>query len=278
MPSDLIDPKDLAAVVAGYEVVDLTVPLAEHMPGHWPTHVPFQRKIYNYYAPQPAQIQPLHGFRGPYYTAFLTLDEHCGTHVDAPCHFIPPPGSGLPHANNWGNATLDKVDLSRLMGPAAVIDVTGLKDTGGDGISPEITAEQVERWEVRHGRLKGTEVVLFRSDWDHHYVPMPEGGAYASDLFLRGKGPGWPAPGIGCIDLLLDRGCTTLGLDGVSVGGVHDPAPAHLHGMGQGMLFIELLANLNRMPARGAFFVYLPLNILGGSAGPGRAVGFVPKH
>src|SRR5687767_8653752 len=123
MSSDLYDPKDLAAVVAGYEVVDLTVPLAENLPSHWPTHMPFQRKIYNWYAPQPDQIQPLHGFRGPYYTAFLTLDEHCGTHVDAPCHMIPPPDSGLPQAGPSGDITLDKVDISRFMGPAAVIDV-----------------------------------------------------------------------------------------------------------------------------------------------------------
>lgn len=278
MPVEHIDPKDLAAVIAGYEVVDLTVPLAENLPGHWPTHVPFQRKIYNWYEARPDQIQPLHAFRGPYYTAFLTIDEHCGTHIDAPCHMIPPPDSGLPAANEWGNVTLDKVDLNRMMGPAAVIDVTELKDTGADGVSPQITAEHVERWEKEHGKLKGTEVVLFRSDWDAHYRPMPEGGAYGADPFLRGKGPGWPAPGIECLDLLLDRGCMTLGLDGVSVGGVDDPVPAHHHGLGKGMLFIELLANLNRMPPRGAFFVYLPLHILGGSAGPGRAVGFVPRH
>jgi len=183
----------------------------------------------------------------------------------------------LPHAGEWGDVTLDKVNLQRLMGPAAVIDVTELKDTGGDGISPEIMPGHVERWEAAHGRLKGTEVVLFRSDWDHHYVPMPEGGAYAADPFLKAQGPGWPAPGVACLDLLMDRGVMTLGLDGVSVGGVHDPAPAHHHGLGNGMLFIELLANLKRMPPRGAFFVYLPLNIVGGSAGPGRAVGFVPK-
>jgi isatin hydrolase len=278
MPSDLIDPKDLAAVIEGYDIVDLTVPLAENLPGFWPTHVPFQRKIYNYYAPQPQQIQPLHGFRGPYYTAFLTLDEHCGTHVDAPCHFIPPPDSGLPHANEWGNVTLDKVDITRLLGPAAVIDVTELKDTGDDGKSPQIMPEHVKRWEQEHGRLREGEIVLFRSDWDQHYVPFPEGGKYAADPFLRGIGPGWPAPGIECLDLLLDRGCMTLGLDGVSVGGVDDPAPAHHHGLSKGMLFIELLANLNRLPARGTFFVYLPLNIQGGSAGPGRAVGFVPKN
>lgn len=274
------DPGALAAAFANCDVVDLTVPLAENLPGSWPTHVPFQRKIFNYYAPQSEGLQPLHGFRGPYYTAFMTLDEHCGTHVDAPCHFIPPLETGLPHASDWGSVTLDKIDLSRLMGPAAVIDVTELKDTGGDGISPEILPSHVERWEDEHGRLDGTEIVLFRSDWDDHYVPIPAGGgAYASDAFLRGVGPGWPAPGVDCLRFLYEeRGISVVGLDGVSVGGVHDPAPAHHYGLGKGMLFVELLANLKQLPPRGAYFIYLPLHIQGGSAGPGRAVGLVPRQ
>src|SRR5207245_76998 len=102
--------ESLVAAVAGFEVVDLTVTLAEHLPGAWPTHMPFQRKIFNWYAAGPAgQIQLLHGFRGPYQTAFLTLDEHCGTHIDAPAHFIPPPGSGLPAEGEMNFMTEEKL-------------------------------------------------------------------------------------------------------------------------------------------------------------------------
>jgi kynurenine formamidase len=268
----------LAAAMGNVEIVDLTVPLAEGLPGNWPTHMPFQRKVYNWYAPQEHPQQPFHGFRGPYYTAFLMLDEHCGTHIDSPAHFIPPADSGLPHASEWGNVTLDKVPLSRMMGPARVVDATDLKDTGDPGTSPQITPGHVLAHEAKFGKLEPGDIVLFRSDWDEHYVPMPEGGAYANDPFLAAKGPGWPAPGIPCLELLLERGVTVLGLDGVSVGGVDDPAPAHHFGLGKGMLYIELLANLKQIPERGAYFVYLPLNISGGSAGPGRAIALVPRE
>ncbi|MCA9859827.1 MAG: cyclase family protein [Thermomicrobiales bacterium] len=268
----------LAAALGNVEIVDLTVPLAEGLPANWPTHMPFQRKVYNWYAAQDHPTQPLHGFRGPYYTAFLTLDEHCGTHIDSPAHFIPPPDSGLPHASEMGLITLDKVPLNRMMGPARVVDATDLKDTGEPGTSPQISTEHVLRHEADYGKLEPGDIVLFRSDWDEHYVPIPDGGgAYAADPFLAGRGPGWPAPGIPCLELLLERGVMTLGLDGVSVGGVDDPAPAHHYGLGKGMLYIELLANLKKLPPNGAWFVYLPLNIRGGSAGPGRAIAFVPK-
>lgn len=267
----------LAAAMAEMEIVDLTVPLAEGLPANWPTHMPFQRKVYNWYASQDHPLQPLHGFRGPYYTAFLTLDEHCGTHIDAPAHFIPPPDSGLPHAGEMGNVTLDKVPLARMSGPARVIDATDLKDTGAPGTSPQILPDHVLRHEADYGPLEPGDIVLFRSDWDVHYVSMPAGGAYAADPFLAGRGPGWPAPGIPTLELLLERGVTILGLDGVSVGGVDDPAPAHHFGLGKGMLYIELLANLAQVPPRGAWFLYLPLSIRGGSAGPGRAIALVPR-
>src|SRR6476661_8228177 len=96
----------LRAGVRGSTVVDLTVAVAQELPCAWPTHMPFQSKLYNYFADNPNQNQPTWGFRGPYHTAVLTIDEHCGTHIDAPSHFIPPPGSGLPNAGEIGTQTL----------------------------------------------------------------------------------------------------------------------------------------------------------------------------
>lgn len=269
----------LAQLLAGFRasrVVDLTVTLAEHLPAAWPTHMPYQRKLYNWYANDPNHPQPAFGFRGPYQTAVLTLDEHCGTHIDAPAHFIPPPGSGLPEAGEIGNVTLEQLDLTKMMGPAAVIDVTSLTGQGEGGVSPEILPEHIEQWEQAHGRLQGDDIVLFRSDWDQFYLPMPDGAPYVLNPFLLHEGPGWPTPGIPALQTLLDRGVTTIGLDGVSVGASHAGVPPHVFGLGRGMMYVELLANLRELPARGAFFIFLPIKIQGGSAGPGRAVALVP--
>ena len=266
----------LLAGVRASTVVDLTVALAEDLPGAWPTHMPFQRKLYNYFANNPDQHQPTMGFRGPYHTAVLTLDEHCGTHIDAPSHFIPLADSGLPNAGELGAITLEKLDLAKMMGPAAVIDVTSLTGQGEGGVSPEILPEHIAAWEAEHGQLTPGDIVLFRSDWDQFYQPMPDGAGYVLNPFLLQKGPGWPTPGIPALQLLLDRGVTTIGLDGVSVGASHDGVPPHVFGLGRGMMYIELLANLKELPARGAFFIFLPIKIKGGSAGPGRAIALVP--
>jgi len=268
----------LVAAVQGSELVDLSVTLAEHLPGAWPTHMPFQRKVFNWYAPRPEQIQPIPASRGPYQTAWLTLDEHCGTHFDAPTHFIPPPDSGLPHAGALGLETGDRVALGRLMGPAAVIDATELTGTGTGGVSPEITPELIERWEEAHGPLRAGEVALFRTDYDRLYRPLPEGNAYILDPVLLGTGSGWPTPGVPALQLLLDRGVRVVGLDGASVGAAHDGAPTHQFGLGRGMLYIELLTNLDRLPPRGAFLIFLPIKIGGSTGGPGRAIALVPAQ
>ncbi len=269
----------LGSLLAGFRastVVDLTVTLSEEFPSAWPTHMPFQRKVFNYFANDADHPQPVLGSRGPYHTAFVILDEHCGTHIDAPAHFIPPPDSGLLNAAEIGKVTLEQLDLSKMMGPAAVIDVTSLTGTGEGGVSPEILPEHIVLWESEHGTLKPDDIVLFRSDWDQFYLPMPDGAPYVLNPFLLQQGPGWPTPGIPALQLLLDRGVTTIGLDGVSVGAAHEGVPPHVFGLGQGMMYIELLANLKSVPPRGAFFIFLPIKIKGGSAGPGRAVALVP--
>lgn len=267
----------LLSAIANCDIVDLTVTLAEHLPAAWPTHMPYQRKIYNWYANDQSQYQPLPGHRGPYQTAVLTLDEHCGTHIDAPSHFIPPPGSGLPNEAAIGSVSLEQLDLAKMIGPAAVIDVTDLTGQGEGGVSPEITPAHIERFEAAHGPLAADDIVLFRSDWDARYLPFPEGSAYVHDSFLMRQGPGWPTPGIPCLQALLDRGVTTIGLDGVSVGAAHEGVPPHVFGLGRGMMYVELLANLSKLPPRGALFIFLPIKIDRGSAGPGRAIGLVPR-
>lgn len=267
----------LLAAVQGSELIDLTVTLAEHLPGSWPTHVPFQRKVFNWYAAREGQIQPIHALRGPYQTAWLAIDEHCGTHFDAPTHFIPPPDSGLPHASELGLETGDKVALNRLIGPAAVIDATELSSQGEGGVSPEITVDLVQRWEATHGDLQPGEIVLFRTDWDDRYQPLPAGSSYVFESFVLGKGSGWPTPGIPLLQHLLDRGVRTIGLDGVSVGAAHDGAPPHQFGLGRGMLYIELLSNLRQLPPRGALFMFLPIKVQGSTGGPGRAIALVPR-
>lgn len=266
---------DLAAVLAGTEVVDLSVPLAEDLPCFWTTHVPFQHKTWNWFTTERTPWGSVSDGNGPYATKWMVLDEHTGTHMDAPCHFIPPPDSGLPGAGELGAVTAADVPPRQLMGPAAVLDVTGLSGAEG-GVSPFVGVDTVLAWEKEHGELRAGDVVLLRTGWDRWYRRGPDGGAYLRSVIESGQRPGWPAPDVEAMELLLARGVRCAGIDAPSMGAAHDPRPVHLAGLGGGMVFVEALAGLDRLPPRGAWFCFLPLRIEGGTGAPGRAVAFRP--
>jgi kynurenine formamidase len=132
-------------------VIDLSVTVAADLPAAWPTHMPFQAKVWNYFVPL-RELQGSIPSSAPYQTRFWVIDEHTGTHFDAPIHFVPPAGSGLPWAGPAGAETGDQVPVRDLMGPAVVVDVTELAGRSDHGQSPWITRTLLESWEQRQGR------------------------------------------------------------------------------------------------------------------------------
>jgi kynurenine formamidase len=256
-------------------VVDLSVTLSEVLPGTWPGHMTFAHHNWNWFAEVEGPTGHTRSI-GPYQTNFLVIDEHCGTHFDAPTHFVPPEGSGLPLAGTLGAETGDRVPPDDLMGPAVVVDVRSLSEEGKPGVSPFITDEHILAWEEEHGPVREGEVVLFRTDWDRHYVEGEEGLRYMHGSLVTGDAPGWPAPAPEAILYLHERGVKTVGIDAPSIGSAHDPVPVHQEGLSRGVRYVEVLTNLGELPARGAYFVFLPLKIAGSSGGPGRAIALLP--
>ena len=260
-------------------VVDLTVLLAETLPAHWGSNPPFARWTNNWFE-QTTNVygSPASGSNGPYYSQRFVLDEHTGTQTDFPAHFVPPPDSGLAHAGPMGAITGDKYPLSRMMGPAVVIDVTDLRDAAEPGFSAAITVERIQAWESEHGSIQPGEVVLFHSGYsDAYYKPFPEGARMTTEPVVMKTAPGWPAPTPEAVKYLFDRGVWHLGTDGASMGPVEDGQPTHLAGLQQGMSWEELLINLGELPVRGAFYIALPLKVADQSGAPTRAIALLPE-
>ncbi|NYI67229.1 cyclase family protein [Spelaeicoccus albus] len=252
-------------------IIDLTLLLAEELPAAWAKHMPYQQKTFNYFANVDSQASPLKSATGPYQTRWLLIDEHTGTHVDAPAHFIPEPDTGLPHAADVGSVTVEQIPLDQLMGPAVVVDIPEDLPGAGPGISPMITADFLTAWETENGAIEPNDVVLFRTNWDKHYVAGPNGFAYCHDPLVTRKGPGWPAPDEEAIRLLMDRGVRCVGTDGASMGSSHDGAGVHHLGLAARVAYIEALGNLKELPVRGAMFCFAPLKVARGTGAPGRA-------
>lgn len=252
-------------------VVDLTLLIDEQLPATWPGHMPFMRRTWNWYEAMTCGPEVNGSINGPYFTEALVMDEHIGTHFDAPAHVVPERGPGQPNA-----MTGDLIDPAVFCGEAIVIDATGLHGTRG-GVSPLIEAAAILDVEARLGRqLTADDVVLFRSDWDvRFYKTGPAGSAYAQDVLVGGTAPGWPAPSVEAVELLIKRGVRCAGTDAPSMGPSEGGAPVHVAGLGAGMVFIEGLANLAALPVSGGHFQFLPLKIARSSGGPGRAIAWL---
>jgi isatin hydrolase len=246
------------------KIVDLSVTLSEHLPATWPEHMPFAHKNWSWFEEDELPTGACTCSLGPYVTHFFILDEHAGTHVDAPSHYF-----------RDGDSS-EKLDLSKLIGPAAVVDLRRLDGEAEDGASPTITVAHLEAWEAEHGRFQPGEVVLLSTGWSRHYVRGEAGRAFLHEPVVLQSRPAWPAPEADAAIFLHERGVTTIGIDAPSIGSAEEGNEVHRAGLSRKMAFVEGLANLDRLPPRGASFVFLPLKIEVASGAPGRAIAILP--
>lgn len=240
----------------------------EFAAGRWIdlTHAFDERTIY-WPTEQGFQFEP--GANGPtpkgyYYAAnrFRTA-EHGGTHLDAPRHFAE------------GRHTTDQVEPERLVGEAAVVDVTA-RCTADPGY--EVTADDLVAWEERHGRQLVDVIVLLRTGWASRwgdreaYLGTAATGPQAvPQLRFPGLAPEaakW---------LVEQRRVKAVGIDTASID--HGPSTtfgSHVALCSANVPIFENVADLARVPAAGAFVVALPMKIAGGSGGPLRIMARLP--
>ena len=201
---------------------------------------------------------------GGYFYAANTfcMPEHGGTHLDAPLHFSE---SGRP---------ADQVPLEQLIAPAVVIDITGRASANRDY---RATAEDVLQFEKTNGTIARGTIVLLRTGWSRYW---PDAKAYLGD-----DTPGdasklsFPSYGVDAAKLLVEqRGVAALGIDTASIDyGRSTDFQVHRIVAANNVPGFENLTNLDRLPARGAIVIALPMKIEGGSGGPLRAVALVPR-
>jgi len=283
-PAKAADPTVRSGSAAGSDgalcIIDLSVLIDEDLPCYWPTHIPFQHKTWNWFVDRDTPAGPLSGRLGPYTTRWMLMDEHTGTHLDAPAHFLPPPGSGIEHEHPLGATTGEQVPLSQLSGRPRVMDVRHMVDTSAEGESPLIDAAQVRAWEAEAGPLLPGDVMLLRCDWDDRYLPGAEGAAYAHQPIVTRSIPAWPAPTPDMVVYIAKRGVRCLGTDAPSVGAAQDGQPVHVAGLGAGLVYLECLANLAAIPTDEpeAIFLFAPIKVRGGTGAPGRAFVILPPR
>ncbi len=250
----------LAALGTGeVQVVDLTAPLSESTP-ILQLPPPFANTI-----PLSTDVVSAFDDDGPMWRwNNLHLGEHTGTHLDAPAHWV----------SGRDGRTVDAIPASRLIGPAAVVDVSAACAQDADFV---LEPEHLLAWEAEHGRIPDGAWLLLRTGWSDR--------AQDAAAFLNADqdGPHTPGPSAACARwLATERPITGLGVETVGIdagaAGTFDPIfPAHYFLLGADRYGLTQLQNLDRLPATGALVIAAPLPVVGGTGSPCRALALVPR-
>lgn len=201
---------------------------------------------------------------GFFYSSYrYSAAEHGGTHLDAPIHFAE------------GRQASDEIPLTRLIGAAAVIDVS-------DRATPDyqVSVADFTAWEAEHGQIAPGTIVLVRTGWDARYadrtaylgtsVTGPDAVAQLHFPGLSPEAAQW---------LVDNRSIGSFGLDTPSVDyGQSTDFRAHVILYEANIPGFENVANLGELPPTGSYAIALPMKIEKGSGGPLRIVAFVPTE
>ncbi len=185
----------------------------------------------------------------------LKLGSHTGTHIDAPYHFLK------------DGQRIDKIAVQRFIGNGILIDASGKSEREPiDGADLEFYATEIK---------KGDFVIL-KTGWDR-YFGTPR---YLQHPFLSADAAG----------LLLKLGVALVGIDALNIDAsyqtVMDPEPlegdseahadydypAHDILLGNDILIVENLCNLDKIKAVKGVFSFLPLKLKDSDGSPIRAV------
>jgi kynurenine formamidase len=177
----------------------------------------------------------------------LSLSDHAGTHVDAPCHFNPASDA----------ASIEQMPLEDFYTSAFCLDLSHVP------LKHEITVPEMEAALAATGEsIRKRDTVLIDMGVNKRLWGTP---AYSTDF---------PGLHVDSVHWLADRGVKIFGVEAVSPAPQGEPNfKAHLACGERGITHIECLWNLEAVVGKGRFtFIGFPLRIRGGTASPIRAV------
>ena len=228
-------PADFSAVFdgSGGRWVDLSYAYSDETI-YWPTAEPFRLT-------EVANGETEAGF---FYSAYtFSTAEHGGTHLDAPFHF------------SRGGDPADRIPLSRLIGPAVVVDVTATA-------SPDylVTVADLEAFEAEHGRIPDGAILLIRTGWGDRW---PDRAAYLGTEAVGPEAvPELHFPGLhpdAATWILENREIASLGIDTPSIDyGQSTGFETHVILYGGNVPGFENVANMGELPVTGSFVVACP--------------------
>lgn len=185
----------------------------------------------------------------------LRVNEHTGTHVDAPLHF------------SEDGQSVAEIPVTNLVCPLCVVDV---KAKAGENADYQVTPDDIKAWVSANGDIPDGACVAMNSGWAAHLGTDKFRGADAE------KKMHFPGFHVEATQMLLETKAVGIAVDTLSLD--HGPSAdfaTHYAWLPTNRWGIENLANLDAVPAKGATLVVGAPKHRGGSGGPARVFAMV---
>jgi kynurenine formamidase len=184
------------------------------------------------------------------------LSEHTGTHIDAPLHFTP------------DGKSVAELPVEDLVAPLVVIDIRAKAAESADA---QVTPDDIKAWTSANGDLPEGAIVAMLSGWGDHVT---------TDKFRNvgadGKTMHFPGFHIEAAKQLLETSTKAIAVDTLSLDfGASPDFIVHNTWLPSGRYGIEGVANLDKVPAKGATIVVGAPKVRGGTGGPARIFALV---
>ncbi len=232
-------------------IIDLTCPLDDtHQSAQYPT---IASRVQFF----PLYTMPRDGRR----VTEFTLTTHTNTHVDAPSHVFK------------DGKTLSELPLEKFYGSTIVLDTP-------KGPLGEITAEDLDE---KGGEIREGDIVLFCTGWGRYLH-----AERAQPAYLAANHPGlvesaalWlverkvKAVGIDCFAVRHPKLSPALSPQDLLANKPKPIEPVHKHLLGNDIVIVEQLMNLESIKGQRVTAAFFPLPFLGVDGSPVRAVAIV---
>ena len=193
-----------------------------------------------------------------YAAARITVDEHFGTHLDAPAHFAK------------GGWTVDQIPVDRFYRPGVCLDVSAQASSNADY---RVTVDDIKRFEASEGAIPSGAVALIATGWDKFWNDR---GRYMNERAGVKHFPGLSPEAVAY--LAKDRHVVGIGIDTPSIDyGPSTSFDAHKVSMPLNVYHIENAARLTSLPRKGFTVIVAPIAIREGSGGPARLFAILPN-
>jgi kynurenine formamidase len=183
----------------------------------------------------------------------LRINEHTGTHMDAPLHVT---------ADGPGVST---IAVENLVVPLAVIDI---RERAAGSADAQVTPDDVKAWIAANGPLPRGCCVAMNSGWDANASTDKFRNADADKVMH------FPGFHVETAKMLIEDGnAVGIAVDSLSLDfGQSKDFATHFAWLPTGRWGLEAVANLAALPASGATLVVGAPKVKGGTGGPCRVI------